>query len=178
MPRWYAWWRLWGEQGGTCATCPGPAEVVDHCHTTGLVRGLLCYDCNHKEALHATRVTLGLHTTERCWFQPYWEQPPAARFSWYWPYERRSTTSAFLVEPPAWAAGRAHQKPRCSRACPTVTGRALADGVLLGGRRPPPGGKTLRRPLPTSWLEHHPLRQGPVTPFPGAVSQAADILRP
>jgi hypothetical protein len=43
-------------QGGTCALCHGDAKgfgvsrrfglVVDHCHDTGQVRGLLCADCN------------------------------------------------------------------------------------------------------------------------------------
>ena len=43
------------EQGGVCALCrkaaPGTNSrndklVVDHCHTTGAVRGLLCHTCN------------------------------------------------------------------------------------------------------------------------------------
>lgn len=40
-------------QGGKCAVCrtenPGPKRnyfCVDHCHTTGVVRGLLCDNCN------------------------------------------------------------------------------------------------------------------------------------
>ena len=33
-------------QGGTCATCPGPAQHVDHDHRTGKVRGVLCFNCN------------------------------------------------------------------------------------------------------------------------------------
>jgi hypothetical protein len=33
-------------QGGTCATCPGDPEHVDHDHETGLVRGILCFNCN------------------------------------------------------------------------------------------------------------------------------------
>lgn len=43
-------------QGGVCAICKGPGFkmkdhhnlllVVDHCHTTGKVRGLLCHNCN------------------------------------------------------------------------------------------------------------------------------------
>jgi hypothetical protein len=38
-------------QGGKCATCPTEHTVrkklsVDHCHSTGKVRGLLCQPCN------------------------------------------------------------------------------------------------------------------------------------
>lgn len=37
-------------QGGVCAICKDkPARaVVDHCHYTGLVRGILCHACNIK----------------------------------------------------------------------------------------------------------------------------------
>lgn len=51
--------RLLADQGGVCAICGrGPGEClrsktkratylcIDHCHTTGKVRGLLCHDCN------------------------------------------------------------------------------------------------------------------------------------
>lgn len=39
-------------QGGRCAICPkkvsldGKALSVDHCHTSGKIRGLLCSECN------------------------------------------------------------------------------------------------------------------------------------
>jgi len=33
-------------QGGTCATCPGKPEHVDHDHETDKVRGILCFNCN------------------------------------------------------------------------------------------------------------------------------------
>ncbi|MCO5092095.1 endonuclease VII domain-containing protein [Bosea sp. (in: a-proteobacteria)] len=46
--------RLLASQGGACAICAAPeAEQfkgvfhVDHCHSTGSVRGLLCRGCNH-----------------------------------------------------------------------------------------------------------------------------------
>lgn len=30
-----------------CAICGGKAEALDHCHTTGAIRGPLCRRCNH-----------------------------------------------------------------------------------------------------------------------------------
>ncbi len=42
-------------QDGCCAVCSLPASafgtklVTDHCHTSGLIRGLLCQPCNTKE---------------------------------------------------------------------------------------------------------------------------------
>ena len=42
---------LLAAQGGTCAICEDAPEAdrplaVDHCHTTGVVRALLCNRCN------------------------------------------------------------------------------------------------------------------------------------
>jgi hypothetical protein len=38
-------------QGGVCACCGKTPKAkrlaVDHCHKTGLIRGLLCWPCNH-----------------------------------------------------------------------------------------------------------------------------------
>ena len=42
------YYALLDKQGGHCACCPQTENlVVDHCHTTGAVRGLLCPRCNH-----------------------------------------------------------------------------------------------------------------------------------
>jgi hypothetical protein len=45
--------RMYDEQNGRCAICrtntpggPGERFCVDHCHSTGTVRGLLCNNCN------------------------------------------------------------------------------------------------------------------------------------
>src|SRR6184192_3970445 len=48
--------KLYEQQDGLCAVCKRPEKQVaydksrrlalDHCHTTGKVRGLLCSDCN------------------------------------------------------------------------------------------------------------------------------------
>ena len=49
--------RMLDEQGGVCAICRKPDNsrnpggsardlAVDHCHSTGKIRGLLCADCN------------------------------------------------------------------------------------------------------------------------------------
>ena len=46
------WEALYARQNRGCAGCNRPKEAngkrlaVDHCHTTGAVRGLLCYKCN------------------------------------------------------------------------------------------------------------------------------------
>lgn len=48
--------RMLSEQDGVCAICSGPPVntnppfnsklVIDHCHITGTIRGLLCQKCN------------------------------------------------------------------------------------------------------------------------------------
>ena len=49
---------MWDAQDGVCAICKRPETAVnpntgsprrlavDHCHTTGMIRGLLCTNCN------------------------------------------------------------------------------------------------------------------------------------
>jgi hypothetical protein len=81
IPRWYAWWRLHDLQDGTCATCQAPAYALDHDHTTGLVRGLLCVSCNKQEGNCAARTRAGTHPGRPC-FQDYWDSPPAAPLRW------------------------------------------------------------------------------------------------
>ncbi|WP_326581657.1 endonuclease VII domain-containing protein (plasmid) [Actinacidiphila glaucinigra] len=143
VPRWYVWWRLFAEQDGHCATCPGPAEVVDHNHHSGLVRGLLCYDCNHTESLHAREVALGIHRVDRCWFQDYWDTPPGRAFGWYWPHAARSTTSYVLPSPPPWST-RTPAPRACRSSCPERTRTLLSGGVFVRPRRGVPAGCSAR----------------------------------
>lgn len=67
---WQEYEALYKQQGGCCATCGTKIDIlkkdgtkdvacVDHCHTTGLVRGLLCNHCNRALGLvHDRRETL------------------------------------------------------------------------------------------------------------------------
>lgn len=81
MPRWYAWWYLYGVQDGDCATCDDAAYAIDHDHATGVVRGLLCISCNRREGLCALRMQDGTHNGPAC-FAGYWENPPAKHLGW------------------------------------------------------------------------------------------------
>jgi hypothetical protein len=50
-PKWYIWLTLYPLQGRRCAACRRrPPQVIDHCHDTALVRGLLCSACNTNAA--------------------------------------------------------------------------------------------------------------------------------
>lgn len=53
------YWRIWEHQGGCCYICQRAKGIgrrrlsVDHCHTTGIIRGLLCQPCNRDVLGHA-----------------------------------------------------------------------------------------------------------------------------
>lgn len=53
---------LWAQQGGVCAICllepEGKELAVDHDHTTGEVRGLLCSKCNGGIAMFKEKLSL------------------------------------------------------------------------------------------------------------------------
>jgi hypothetical protein len=54
-------------QGGTCATCDGKPEHVDHDHLTGRVRGVLCFNCN--QALGNVRDSMQILTRLRSYLR-------------------------------------------------------------------------------------------------------------
>jgi hypothetical protein len=43
---WPQYRTMYLDQAGTCKLCPRPARVVDHDHSSGHIRGLLCFGCN------------------------------------------------------------------------------------------------------------------------------------
>jgi len=58
-------------QGGVCAICSKPESKehhgvlhVDHCHSTGRVRGLLCRNCNHVLGLMRDDAALMIRAAE------------------------------------------------------------------------------------------------------------------
>ncbi|WP_329521087.1 endonuclease domain-containing protein [Spirillospora sp. NBC_01491] len=86
----FVWWTLYPLQAARCAICRiAPPQVIDHDHITGLVRGLLCRDCNQLES-QAGRGVWDCHHDPHC-FSSYWATPPAAQYEWvYRPHRRRT----------------------------------------------------------------------------------------
>ncbi|WP_211240492.1 endonuclease domain-containing protein [Haloglycomyces albus] len=70
--------RLLLAQGGVCAICGGQRHYrldVDHDHTTGLIRGLCCRNCNRVLLARGmrNRPEIGRHAAD------YLDNPPALR---------------------------------------------------------------------------------------------------
>lgn len=77
-----AWAAAVHHLGTRCAVCGATrAQVLDHDHLTGLVRGLLCRYCN-------TWVDGCLHL-EGCGFATYLDDPPAAELMLLYPPHRK-----------------------------------------------------------------------------------------
>jgi hypothetical protein len=68
-------------QGHRCAICqqvvPETSRVLDHCHTSGLFRAMLCRNCNGLEGKILTRARQGQRQFDPKWFLKrvlaYWE---------------------------------------------------------------------------------------------------------
>ncbi|MFF3673594.1 endonuclease domain-containing protein [Streptomyces sp. NPDC002120] len=76
---------LLAKQGGKCAICKGTRKSnldVDHCHKTGLVRGLLCARCNRQLLARGLRDSPVIARSAA----EYLENPPCPRLlgeRWY-----------------------------------------------------------------------------------------------
>ena len=73
------YWRIYRYQLGTCAICQRATGArkklsVDHCHTTGIVRGLLCSTCNSRVLGHLRDDVAAFERAI-----DYLQQPPAVR---------------------------------------------------------------------------------------------------
>lgn len=81
---------------GRCAICGGGAEVDDHCHATGQVRGQLCSPCNLREG----RAKAPL-------FVRYRRLHPAAILGYYEPYTGGGWWQGWApdTDPAPWSLG-------------------------------------------------------------------------
>lgn len=81
------------EQGHRCALCtmdlPNDAAVLDHCHTTGAIRGVLCRNCNGIEG----KVHNLARRAKRKWTPTWWLQ----QLIKYW--AKHATDQSGLMHP-------------------------------------------------------------------------------
>ena len=73
------YWAIYRAQNGVCAICERARGLkkklsVDHCHATGMVRGLLCQKCNRDILGHLRDDVAAFYRAIN-----YLEQPPAVR---------------------------------------------------------------------------------------------------
>lgn len=70
------------KQGGRCAVClqltPPASQVLDHDHTTGFLRAMLCRNCNGIEGKVKNLARRGQRQFDHLWFlkrlAAYWEE--------------------------------------------------------------------------------------------------------
>lgn len=70
------------KQGGRCAVClqptPPASQVLDHDHTTGFLRAMLCRNCNGIEGKIKNLARRGQRMYDHTWFlkrlTAYWEE--------------------------------------------------------------------------------------------------------
>jgi hypothetical protein len=88
-------------QGGQCAICKADSpRCADHDHATGLLRGMLCPACNHREGRHSS----GLLAVDDPAVGAYLSALPAAGLGWMWdlpdwwtPADTRAATAAGIT---------------------------------------------------------------------------------
>lgn len=116
-------------QAGSCALCGAPdvaAPKVDHCHRTGLIRGLLCHTCNGAEG----------RQWGTPWIVQYRIRPPAVILGATEPYSRKPYQAEGVGPVPADPSDAAlflHRQAfvdswqeGVARSVPTVQGGPLA----------------------------------------------------
>jgi hypothetical protein len=88
-------------QGCRCAICGADSpRCADHDHTTGLLRGMLCPACNHREGRHSS----GVFAVADPAVAAYLSALPAADLGWMWdlpdwwaPTDTRAATAAGIT---------------------------------------------------------------------------------
>lgn len=90
------WWEWHGNHCAVCGT-DGQRLVTDHCHRSGLIRGLLCVSCNTQEGVSPAPA-----------FQGYRRRPPAVIFGATVPYSAPLVDEA---QPQDWVVNQLGPRP-------------------------------------------------------------------